>query len=94
MLVFGISSLNLVYVKYSRIENKRQRIPKEQLKGQSRETNNIVCTKRRKATTKTTTQYMLDTTIRKQTQITEIRDVPSYKQLLVKTNRTSFLRKS
>jgi hypothetical protein len=33
----------------------------------------------------------LDTTIRKQTQITLIRHEPSYKQLEVKTNRTSFV---
>jgi hypothetical protein len=33
----------------------------------------------------------LDTTMRKQTQITWIRHAPSYKQLQVKTNRTSFL---
>jgi hypothetical protein len=36
-------------------------------------------------------QYMLDIIIRKQTQITLIRHEPSYKQLEVKTNRTSFL---
>ena len=40
---------------------------------------------------KNTTQYVLDTTIRKQTQITYARHEPSYKQLEVKTNRTSFL---
>ena len=34
---------------------------------------------------KNTTQYVLDTTIRKQTQITEITYEPSYKQLEVKT---------
>ena len=34
---------------------------------------------------------MFDTTIRKQTQITEIRHELSYKQLEVKTNRTLFL---
>jgi hypothetical protein len=33
----------------------------------------------------------LDTTIRKQTQITLIRHESSYKQLEVKTNRTSFV---
>jgi hypothetical protein len=33
----------------------------------------------------------LDTTIRKQTQITLIRHEPSYKQLEVKTKRTSFV---
>ena len=35
------------------------------------------------------TQCVLDTTIRKQTQITLIRHDPSYRQLEVKTNRTS-----
>ena len=39
---------------------------------------------------KNTTQYVLDTTICKQTQITLIRHEPSYKQLEVKMNRTSF----
>jgi hypothetical protein len=38
-----------------------------------------------------TTQYALDTTMCKQTQITQIRHEPSYKQLEVKTNWTSFL---
>ena len=52
--------------------------------GQSRETGK---TKK----TKTKTQHiMLDTTICKETQITKIRHEPSYKQLEVKTNRTSF----
>jgi hypothetical protein len=37
-----------------------------------------------------TTQYVLKTTVRKQTQITLIRHVPFYKQLEVKTNQTSF----
>ena len=36
------------------------------------------------------TQCALDTTIRKQKQITLIRHEPSYKQPEVKTNRTSF----
>ena len=36
-------------------------------------------------------QYVLNTSLRKQTQITQIRHEPSYKQLEVKTNRTSFL---
>ena len=40
---------------------------------------------------KNVTQYVLDTTMYKQTQITKIRHEPSYKQLEVKTNRTSFL---
>ena len=42
---------------------------------------------------KNTTQYVLDTTMRKQTQITYIRHEPPYKQLGVKTNRTSFYAK-
>ena len=41
--------------------------------------------------TKTTTQYVLDTTLRKQTQTTSIRQEPSYKQLEATTNQTSFL---
>ena len=40
---------------------------------------------------KTQHKYVLDTTIHKQTQITYIRHEPFYKQLGVKTNRTSFL---
>jgi len=44
-----------------------------------------------KQTNKHTTQYMFDITIRKQTQITQIRQDPSYKQLEVKTKRTTFL---
>jgi subtilase family serine protease len=40
---------------------------------------------------KNTTQYVLDTTIRKQTQITYTIHERSYKQLEVKINRTSFL---
>jgi hypothetical protein len=39
---------------------------------------------------KNITQYVLDTTIQKQTQITQIRHATSYKKLEVKTNRTSF----
>ena len=54
--------------------------------GQSIETGNTGHTRQRKKTT----QCALDTTIRKQTQITLIRHEPSYKQLEVKTNRTSF----
>ena len=38
---------------------------------------------------KNKTQYVLDTTMRKQTQITLIRHEPSYKQLEIKTNRTA-----
>ena len=40
---------------------------------------------------KNTTQYVLDTTMCKQIQITYIRQQPSYKQLKVETNRTSFV---
>jgi hypothetical protein len=47
--------------------------------------------KTEKKQNKNTTQYELDTTMRKQTQITWIRHAPSYKQLQVKTNWTSFL---
>jgi hypothetical protein len=43
---------------------------------------------RRRKTNKNTTQYVLDTTIRKETQITNMRHEPSYKQLEVKMNRT------
>jgi tRNA pseudouridine-54 N-methylase len=42
-------------------------------------------------TSKTRTQCALDSTIRKQTQITLIRHGPSYKQLDVKTNQPSFV---
>ena len=49
----------------------------------SRETDNI-------NQNKNTTQYVLDTTMRTQTQITKIRHEHLYKQLEVKTNRTSF----
>jgi hypothetical protein len=38
-----------------------------------------------------TTEYVLDTTIRKQTQIMYIKHESSYKQMMVKTNRTSFV---
>jgi len=40
--------------------------------------------------TKPKQQYVLDTTIRKQTQTTRTRHAPSYKQLTANTNRTSF----
>ena len=40
---------------------------------------------------KNTTQYVFDTSMRKQTQITYIRHATSDKQLEVKTNRTLFL---
>ena len=63
--------------------------------GQSIETGNagqrrqIIKTKQEQ--TKKPTQCALDTTIRKQTQITLIRYEPSYKQLEVKTNQLSFV---
>ena len=38
---------------------------------------------------KNTTQYVLETTIRKLPHITQIRHEPSYKQLEVKTNQTN-----
>ena len=47
--------------------------------------------KKQKQKQKTPTQCALDTTIRKQAQTTLIRHDPSYKQLEVKTNRTSFV---
>ena len=54
--------------------------------GQSRETGNIYRVhKTKKNKTKNTPQYVLDTTMRKQIQITCIRHEPSYKQLEVKT---------
>ena len=56
--------------------------------GQSRETGNIGYNIRTQ-TKQNTTQYVLDTTMRTQTQITKIRH-ESHKQLEVKTNRTSF----
>jgi hypothetical protein len=40
---------------------------------------------------KNTTQYLLDTTMGKQTQITYVRHKPSFKQLEVKMNRYSYL---
>ena len=43
---------------------------------------------------KNTTMTVWDTTVCKQTQISKIRHEPSYKQLGVKTNRTSFMQKS
>jgi hypothetical protein len=46
---------------------------------------------RRRKQNKNTTQYVLDTTMCKQTQIMQIRHEPSYKKLEVKTNRTSVL---
>ena len=58
--------------------------------GQSRETGNIrYATQDEEKQNKSTTQYVLDTTMRKHTKITYIRHTPFYKQLEVKTNRTS-----
>ena len=60
--------------------------------GQSNETGNAGQTRQRtksKRKQKDPIQCSLDTTIRKQTQITLIRHDPSYRQLEVKTNRTS-----
>jgi hypothetical protein len=62
--------------------------------GQSIETGNAGHTRQRiktKQIHKKPTQCALDTTIRKQTQITLIRHEPSYKQLEVKTNQPSFV---
>ena len=59
--------------------------------GQSIETSNAGHTRQNKNQTKTNkkrTQCALDTTIRKQTQITLIRHEPSYKQLEVKNEPT------
>jgi hypothetical protein len=69
------------------LENTESEIKKRQ----SRQTGNIRYIRRRKEEkqNKNTTQYALDTTIRKQTQITQIRHAPSYKQLEVKMNQTS-----
>ena len=50
-----------------------------------------VCIHQEVNQSKNTTQYVLHTTIPKQTQIAEIRHEPSYQQLEVKTNRTSLL---
>jgi len=61
--------------------------------GQSIETGNADHTRRRMKTKQKhpeKTQRALNTTIRKQTQITLIRHEPSYKQLEVKTNQPSF----
>ena len=63
--------------------------------GQSIEIGNACHTRQRIKTkqkqTKKRTQCALHTTIRKQTQITLIRQAPSYKQLEVKTNQPSFV---
>jgi hypothetical protein len=50
-----------------------------------------LCTQDEEKQSKNTTEYVLDITMRKQTQITSIRHEPSYKQLEAKTNRTSYL---
>jgi galactose mutarotase-like enzyme len=62
--------------------------------GQSIETGNAGHTRQRiktKQKHKKPTKCALDTTIRKQTQITLIRHEPSYKQLEVKMNQPSFV---
>jgi len=61
--------------------------------GKSRETGTYGYIRHKTRTNKTkhTTQYVWDTTTRKQTQITWTRHESSYKQPEVKTNRTSFL---
>ena len=46
---------------------------------------------RKTKTNKAKAQYVLDTSTRKQTQITKMRHEPSYKTLEVKTSRTSLL---
>jgi hypothetical protein len=56
---------------------------------QARETGTIGY-KRRTQTKQNTTQYVLDTTMRTQAHIMKIRHEHFYKQLEVKTNRTSF----
>ena len=53
---------------------------------QSRETGNIGYKKNEEKQSKNTTQYVLDTIMSKQKQITQIRNEPSYRQLEVKTN--------
>jgi PBP1b-binding outer membrane lipoprotein LpoB len=45
------------------------------------------CTQDEDKQNKNITQYVLDTTMRKQIQITKIKPEPSYKQLEVKTNQ-------
>ena len=63
------------------LENTEKAMKKEQF----RETGNTGYTRRRK-TKQVTTHYVLNTTMCKQTQITQIRHVPCHKQLEVKTN--------
>ena len=65
--------------------NKRQRIPKGQSKMDNPENLATQGTQDEDKQNKNTTQYVLDITIRKQTQITQIRHDPSYKQQRVKT---------
>jgi len=48
-------------------------------------------TKKKNQNKITTQLYVLDTTIRRQTETTQLRHEPSYKQLEVKTNWTSSL---
>ena len=47
------------------------------------------CTQDEDKQNKNITQYVLDTTMRKQIQITKIKPEPSYEQLEVKTNQNS-----
>ena len=75
------------YGKASNVEyhkKKRQRTPKGQSKMDNPEKLVTQCTQEEG---EKTTQYVLDTTTCKQTQI---RHEPSYTQLEIKTNRTSF----
>ena len=69
--------------KQNLIVNKRQRIPKRKSKMDNPE----ILDK----TKKNTTQYVLGITIRKRNTYNIYKDVPSYKQLEVKTNRTQFI---
>ena len=72
--------------------SKRQRIPKGQYKMDNPEKLATWGIQDEEKQSKNTTQYVLDTTIHKQTQITYTSNEPSYKQLKVKTTRTSFPR--
>ena len=88
ILVDGVFSLNCYSIK-------RQRIPKWQSKIDNPEKLATNGTQDEENQSKNTEQYALDTTMRNQTQITQIRHESSYKQLEVKTHQTSFfMRKS
>jgi hypothetical protein len=80
--------------KSSQCRNKRivkgERIPKGQYKMDNPVKLSALGTQDENKQNKNIAQYVLDTTINKQTQITQIRHAPSYKQLEVKTNRTPF----